>query len=158
MLFTDGSVCTRTGLGFGSYLLLLESELKLSVPVLKKRILVKRFSDTSSTKLELQTLLWALSEIPITKDKLLVYTDSQNIVGLPSRRVRLEQNDYRSKKNIRLKNYELYQDFYRITDLYNLEFMKVKGHKASKEKDSLDRVFTLVDRVSRDSLRESLRA
>jgi ribonuclease HI len=114
---------------------------------------VRRFEHTSSTKLELQTLLWALGDIQALGSRVIVYTDSQNIVGLQGRRDRLEQNDYRSKKNRRLNNYKLYQEFYRMTDQLDCEFVKVRGHRVSNQKDDIDRLFTLVDRASRNALR-----
>jgi ribonuclease HI len=87
-----------------------------------------------------------------------VYTDSQNIMGLQERREGLEKNDYRSKKNRRLNNYMLYQEFYRITDQLNCEFIKVRGHQVSNQKDDIDRLFTLVDRASRNALRGDTRS
>ena len=152
MLFTDGSVDTLSNIGYGAYLTV--SETCLSLDSLKLNVKVKRFEHTSSTKLELQTLLWALNEIKAFEGKIIVYTDSQNIVDLKRRRGRLEQNDYRSKKNRRLNNYELYKNFYRITDELDCKFVKVRGHKVAKQKDDLDKIFTLVDRASRKALRK----
>jgi ribonuclease HI len=120
---------------------------------MRTRVKVRRFEHTSSTKLELQTLLWALSDIQALGSKVIVYTDSQNIMGLQGRRDRLEQNDYRSKKNRRLNNYKLYQEFYRMIDQLDCEFVKVRGHQVSNQKDDIDRLFTLVDRASRNALR-----
>lgn len=151
MLLTDGSVNTQSNIGYGAYLAL--SELGLSLDVLMTRVKVRRFEHTSSTKLELQTLLWALSDIQASGSKVIVYTDSQNIVGLPGRRERFEKNDYRSNKNKRLNNYELYQAFFRMTDQLDCELVKVRGHLASNQKNDIDRLFTLVDRASRNALR-----
>ncbi len=151
MIFTDGSVNTHSNIGYGAYLAV--SERGLSLDSLRPRVKVRRFEDTSSTKLELQTLLWALSDIQALGRRVIVYTDSQNIMGLQGRRDRLEQNDYRSKKNKRLSNYELYQEFYRMTDQLDCEFVKLRGHQASNQKDDIDRLFTLVDRASRNALR-----
>jgi ribonuclease HI len=155
ILFTDGSVNTRLHIGYGAY---------LAVPgpgrwsdELMAQVKVKLFTQTSSTKLELQTLLWALSEIPVSVCKLLVYTDSQNIVGLPARRERLEQRDYRSNKNVRLGSSELYREFYRLTDLLDCELVKVSGHRSVKQKDEIDRLFSLVDQASRKALRQATR-
>jgi ribonuclease HI len=114
---------------------------------------VRRFEHTSSTKLELQTLLWALRDIQALGGKVIVYTDSQNIMGLQGRRERFEQNNYRAKKNRRLNNYELYQEFYRMTDQLNCQFVKVRGHQVAHQKDDIDRLFTLVDRAARKALR-----
>lgn len=151
MLLTDGSVNTQTNIGYGAYLAV--SECGLSLDSLRASLKVKRFEHTSSTKLELQTLLWALKDIQAVASRVIVYTDSQNIMGLQGRRAWFEQNDYRSKKNNRLKNYELYQEFYRMTDQLEFEFVKVPGHQRSNQKDDIDRLFTLVDRASRDALR-----
>ncbi len=155
LLFTDGSVNTHLNIGYGAYLSVAEHG--LSLEVLRSRVKVRRFEHTSSTKLELQTLLWALSDIQTLKSRVIVYTDSQNIMGLPGRRDRFEQNDYRSKKNRRLNNYKLYQEFFRMTDQLDCEFIKVRGHKVSNQKDRIDRLFTLVDRASRNALREDNR-
>ena len=151
MLFTDGSVNTQSKIGYGAYLAV--SEPGLSLESLKKCMKLKRFEHTSSTKLKLQTLLWALSDIQALENKVIVYTDSQNIISLPGRRDRLEKNDYRSKKNKRLNNYELYQKFYRMTDQLDYELLKVHGHKASSQKNDIDRLFTLGDRASRNAQR-----
>ena len=151
MLFTDGSVDTQSKIGYGAYLAV--SEHGLSLDSLRECVKVKRFEHTSSTKLELQTLLWALKDIQALKSEVIVYTDSQNIMGLPGRRERFEQNSYRSKKGRRLNNYELYQEFFRMTDQLNCRFVKVRGHQVSNQKDDIDRLFTLVDRTSRNALR-----
>ena len=151
MLFTDGSVNTQSKVGYGAYLAV--SERGLSLDSLRECMKVRRFEHTSSTKLELQTLLWALKDIQTLESKVTVYTDSQNIMGLPVRRERFEQNSYRSKKGRLLNNYELYQEFYRVTDQLKCRFVKVRGHQVSKQKDEIDRLFTLVDRASRNALR-----
>ena len=156
MLFTDGSVNTHSKIGYGAYLAVPEGELQLDT--LRTNVKVKRFEHTSSTKLELQTLLWALSDIQALGTRVIVYTDSQNIMGLQRRRDRFEQNDYRSKKNRLLNNYELYQEFYRITDPMDCDFVKVRGHQVSNQKENIDRLFTLVDRASRNALRGDDRA
>ena len=151
ILFTDGSVNTRSNIGYGAYLAV--SEPGLALDSLRTRVKVKRFEHTSSTKLELQTLLWALSEIQAVGRKVIVYTDSQNILGLQERRGRLEKNDYHSKNNRRLKHYELYQAFYSMIDQLDCELVKVRGHQVADQKDAIDRLFTLVDRTSRKALR-----
>lgn len=154
-LFTDGSVNNHSNIGYGAYLAVFKAE--HSLDSLRTRVKVRRFEHTSSTKLELQTLLWALSDIQAMGRRVLVYTDSQNIVGLQGRRDRLEKNDYRTKKNKHLNNYELYQKFYRMTDQLKCEFVKVTGHQVSNQKDDVDRLFTLVDRASRNALRQDNR-
>ncbi len=144
-LFTDGSVNPQRRVGFGAYMTV-SNKNEVS------QIEVKKFENTSSTQLELQTLLWALESIKITTE-LSVYTDCQNILGLPLRREGLEQRNYRSKTGKVLKHSQLYKKFFNLTDKYPCKFIKVKGHKKSFLKDEIDTLFTLVDKTSRDALR-----
>lgn len=145
-------------MGFGAYFVVFD--LGLSIDTLKHTVKVKRFEQTSSTKLELQTLLWALNEMLALANGgnlvITAYTDSQNIVGLPGRRARLEQNNYVSTKNKRLNNYALYQEFYRLTSELNCQFVKVAGHQVGSKEDEIDKLFNLVDRASRHALREDI--
>ena len=157
-VFTDGSVNTQLKVGYGAYLVVYDQN--TPIDSLRDTVKVKRFEQTSSTKLELQTLLWALNEMIVLADErditLTVYTDSQNILGLPSRRARLEQSNYLSSKNKRLNNYEMYQGFYRLTSIIKCKLVKVVGHQASSKKDDIDRLFILVDKASRVALRHYL--
>lgn len=152
MLFTDGSMNPQSKIGYGVYLTI--SEIDQSVDSMKKLVQVKKFKNTSSTKLELQTLLWALKNIKPEGKKVIIYTDSQNIIGLSGRRERFEKNNYYSKNGKRITNFELYQEFFRITDQLDCRILKVQGHKKSNQKENTDRLFTLVDRASRKALRD----
>ncbi len=153
-LFTDASVNPQKNIGFGAYFTLYEEELSLNT--IKPKINTKKFLDTSSTKLELETLLWALQDEVLQNYHIVIYTDCQNILGLESRRVGFEKNAYYTGKNKLIKNHELYKDFYVIVDKLSCEFIKVKGHKAQNQKDGIDKLFTLVDKASRNALREDL--
>lgn len=121
---------------------------------LHRDVKTKKFENTSSTKLELETLLWALSEITPIISEIIIYTDCQNIIGLKDRREGFEKNNYMSKSNKQIKNRELYIEFYKLTDLLRCEFVKVKGHKRNSIKSSIDNIFTLVDKASRVALRD----
>lgn len=151
LLFIDGSVANQQKVGCGAYLVVDEN--KESIADIEDNIKIKIFENTSSTRLELQTLLWALSELCDKTKKVVVYTDSQNIIRLPGRHISLEQNNYKSKKNKLLTNHDLYREFFIVTDQLSCEFVKIKGHKPSIDKDYFDKLFTLVDRASRKALR-----
>ena len=98
--------------------------------------------------------MWAIQEIRTNGTKLTVYTDCQNILSLHDRREKFEKNNYRTGKKILIANHELYKEFFHITDSLDCTFVKVKGHKLSCEKDEIDTIFTLVDKASRNALRE----
>lgn len=151
-LFTDSSVNPQTKVGYGAYLVVVEPDLDWDE--LKSRVKLRRFEQTSSTRLELQTLLWALGEIQLSGLRLKVFTDSQNTIGLPGRRDHLERNDYRSGQGELLINHELYREFYRLADQFDCDLIKVKGHRLSKQKGDIEELFTLVDRASRKALRK----
>ena len=155
-VFTDGSVNTQLKVGYAAYLIVTDQN--GSIDQLKNSVKIKRFENTSSTKLELQSLLWSLQEVISLNSQsdmlITIYTDSQNIISLPERRVALEQNKYFSSNKKRLNNYELYQEFYRLTAILKCELVKVVGHRVSSKKDHIDRVFALVDKASRRALRE----
>jgi ribonuclease HI len=152
-LFTDGSANPQSKIGYGAFLLL--NKLNVSLDEAKSLVKLNRFENTSSTKLELQILLSALNGINPTNCKLIVYTDSQNIIGLAERRARFEKNEYRSKNGKLIASHKLYQEFYSLTDTLKCEFVKVSGHQVSSKKDNIDQYFTLVDRASRNALRTS---
>jgi len=152
ILFTDASVSPQTGTGYGSYLII--SAQDRFQDNFKEQIKVKKFINTSSTKLELQTLLWALNDIDKVQQKITIYTDCQNILTLKARRARFEKNQYHSNKNKLINNYKHYQEFYKITDQINCEFIKISGHSALVNKNEMDKFFSLVDRASRNALRK----
>ena len=151
-LFVDSSADPKSKVGVGAFIMVHENQPTIDLEALQ--VMVQRFEDTSSTKLELQTLLWALGEISTAHKTIVVYTDSQNTVGLLDRRAMLEQNDFLTHKGKPLINNELYRSFYHVTDHVSCQFIKVKGHSASQYKNDDDRVFAHVDRAARKALKE----
>jgi len=75
-LFTDGSVNPRKNIGFGAYLYVKENDDYNAS--WNQNIKVKKFGSTSSTKLEIETMLWALKEMSSSDRALIVFTDCQN--------------------------------------------------------------------------------
>ena len=147
LLFIDGSVNNKTKMGMGGYLMM---------PSLSEdfaNINIRSFANTSSTKLELQTLLWALEEID-EKDTIRIYTDSQNLVNLMARKQQLVKREFQSLKGKPLMLGEQYREFYKKMETRNFEFKKVKGHSPSKERDRITTVFSKVDRAVRKASRE----
>ncbi|MBP1679793.1 MAG: putative nuclease [Proteobacteria bacterium] len=153
LLFTDGSVNTQSNVGYGAYVSVYEGE-PFNADKLPP-IHLKAFEQTSSTKLELQTLLWALEEVKGLGAHIIIHTDSQNIIGLPNRKERFEKSHFLTKKNKLIGNYVLYQAFYKMMDELECTLVKVKGHKLAGDKDEMDRYFTLVDRASREGVRKN---
>ena len=159
-LFIDGSVNPQTGHGFGASLLVASDEIVTHhhhyhpFQELETRIQIHEFTDTSSTKLELQTLLRALAEdVPVSCAPLTVYTDSQNTVGLVDRRAYLEAHNYYTQKGTVLRHAALYQAFFKVLDQRGFQLVKVDGHKKKHHKTGIDRIFALVDQAARKACR-----
>ncbi len=157
LLFTDCSINPKTKLGFGAYFII-DNEHVLDATethtTINSQPKVKKFECSSSTKLELQTIIWALSEMEEIDTQITAYTDSQNVLSLLKRQEKLETNNYISSKNELIRNHELYKEFFIIKSKFNIQFEKIKGHKTSSQKSILDKYFTLVDRASRKALRK----
>lgn len=153
-LFIDGSCNPQKKIGYGSYLLLDDDNYDLEQ--LKSKVVFKKFEDTSSTKLEIQTLLWTLKDLDIKDAQIEIYTDCQNLIGLIDRKEKLQTLDYHSSSGKLLNNSELYKEFFELLDMYEFTLVKVKGHKKNSLKDEIDKIFNLVDKGSRSELRKNL--
>jgi len=156
MLFTDGSVDAKTRIGFGAYLAV--HSMESSLTDLKSKVKIKQFENTSSTTLELQTLLWAMDDALLLHAektiRVAVYSDSQNTLGLLARRNGLEEREYLASNGKQLNNAELYKQFFKAMDQCNCQIIKLDGHKPQHSKSDIDRIFSLVDKASRFALRE----
>jgi ribonuclease HI len=169
-LFTDVSLDPQRKLGIGAYLLVPTTFLE-TVPQdiergeISTQLRLRMFAETSSTKLEVQTVLWALENYRaefngIDLGSLRVHTDSQCIAGLLGRRAGLEANGFLSRRSRRpLTNAPLYRAFYAAFDELGFELIKVAGHSRSCSHDTMHRIFSYVDKeVRRACRREGLLA
>jgi ribonuclease HI len=161
-LFTDVSLHPKLRSGVGGYLVVPSSFLMGSPgnrtrAEVAERLVLRRFQNTSSTELEVRTVLWALEEYQKEKcpgpGHLQVYTDSQCLTGLLKRRPGLEDTAFISKRTNRpLKNAPLYCRFYQFYDELGFEIIKVAGHTRSGSQNLVQRIFSWVDREVRKAL------
>lgn len=162
-LFTDVSVNPQRKLGVGGYLLVPVSFLEVDPHDIRQedvsaQLVTGRFLETSSTQLEIQTVLWALEEVRerltcSALGKLQIYTDSQCVAGLLRRREGLTRNDYIVKRSGRtLAHAPLYRAFYAAYDQFGFQLIKVPGHARSDTHDTVQRIFSYVDREVRKGL------
>jgi len=163
VLFTDVSVNPQSRLGVGACLLLPVQFLntpceEIDRTELSENCFSKRFTDTSSTLLELQTVMWGLSlymdkVAKALRGDLQLYTDSQCVAGLSKRRWSLESKRFHSlKTGLPLANASLYRDFFIISDELGFEVVKIVGHSRASTHDSLKRIFSVVDKYARREL------
>jgi len=160
VLFADASVNPVLKLGIGACLVLPASFLDFPFPRIEKseiagRITLRRFEATSSTKLELETVLWALGRHrKRSKGSLNVYTDSQCIGGLLKRKPGLLGRDFLSlTTNLQLRNSPLYRKFYALHDELVFKVIQLDGHSRAWARDTAHRIFSIVDREARRALK-----
>lgn len=163
-LFTDVSVNPRLRLGVGACLLLPLQFLnvprhELDPAGLSGQIFYRRFTDTSSSKLEMQTVLWGMeiyrAQVPDpVRGELQLYTDSQAVTGLLGRRAHLEENRFLSgRSGLPLDNATLYGKYFATWDELGFEIVKTTGHSRASSHDSIQRIFSIVDRGARRTLK-----
>jgi ribonuclease HI len=163
LLFTDGSVNPPRRIGVGVALLVPADWLDRKVDdfaaaEVASHCHMKRFAETSSTQLELDTVLWALNEIAPGEGSLTLCTDSQCVVGLPARRQRLEAAEFVSGgSDAELRHADRYREFFRRQDARAFTLMKLTGHADFRYQDAAQRIFHFVDREARRQLKRWLR-
>jgi ribonuclease HI len=163
-LFTDVSVNPQRQVGVGACLLvplqlLATPPHEIDREGLGAHLQCRRFIETSSTILELQTVLWGLAQVrkdfPDTARRdLHLYTDSQFVVGLSGRRAGLERRSYlATRSGCLLSHAPLYSEFYAASDELDFAVVKVTGHVRAATRDSVQRIFSIVDQGSRRELK-----
>ena len=142
--------------GVGGYLIVPESFIKtpsnlIKISELDEILVLRRFENTSSTKLEIQTVLWALEEYCIGSTisgsgKLHIYSDSQCVEGLLPRMARLESNGFHCRGGNRLfKSASLYGKYYEFYDRLKLDAIKVADHIRFPSSNTVQRIFFFLD-------------
>ena len=162
-LFSDASADPTTKWGVGAYLLIDQNDIALLSQPKNEKILIERLrfhneTQTSSTKLEIQTLLVALGDYhkEAENSALQIYTDSQAIMGLLKRRVSLTQKNFVSKRSgTELTLADLYRQYYAFYDAHPFFVIKLKGHSNSSDVVSPEQqIFSILDQQVRKKLRE----
>ncbi|NVN92757.1 MAG: ribonuclease H [Desulfuromonadales bacterium] len=162
-LFTDVSVNPQRHMGVGACLLVPVSFLDRDPQQVERtevfaKLRFRRFEETSSTKLEVQTVLWALGEYraefgSVDPGTLRVYTDSQCVAGLLGRRAGLEGTSYIARRSAHaLRNATLYRAFFAAHDDIGFTLFKVAGHARARSHTTVQRVFAHVDQGVRREL------
>lgn len=164
-LFTDASLNPGLNIGVGGYLLVPESLMtipadRIDLSELDKNLVLRKFENTSSTKLEVQTVLWALEQYCIGSSgpqpgKIHMYSDSQCVTGLLPRRARLESSGFHCKGGQRLlKNASLYRNYFEFYDQLLFDVTQVKGHTPSRSRNTVQHIFSFIDKQVRKALKQ----
>ncbi len=166
-IFTDVSINPQLKTGIGACLVLPLQALETGPEMIdrddiSRKVSFRKFENTSSTKLEIETVLWALDKFVesavVAPKRLVLFTDSQCIAGLTSRRGKLEASGFTGRSSgSELHHATLYRRFYELQDKYGFEIVKVTGHLRSADHDTIHRVFSIVDRSVRRELKSLMK-
>ena len=149
-VFTDGSSDPASGKGSWAGIILCND---------KKNVISGMKEDSSQHKMELFAVLECFRfiekkcQIPET---ISIYTDSEYVQKLPSRREKLEKNSFITQKGKPVVYNALIKELYAYLDKYPVELIRVPGHqkKGSSEISDYNRE---VDKLSRKILRKEIR-
>lgn len=165
LIFCDSSFDAESRTGVGGRLIISSRELSSQILIADLRVTTKLFTNTTNTRLELTTILWALSffkrsfsEKKANKPcypNAKVISDCKTILDLPSRRDLLQKREFKSKRtNKPLSNADLYKKYFLLYDEIRPEIIWLKGHTSSRHHDVIQSLFSHVDKTTRAKLRK----
>ena len=130
-IYTDGSCHTQLVIGAWGAIVLVDD---------KKVVLSAVETDTTHNRMELLGVIRAveyLEENNLAGNIIEVYSDSQYVVNLLSRKTRLKQNNFITKKGTPIQNSDLVQKLIQQIETHDINFTKVKAHQ--KDGDAMNR-------------------
>ena len=164
LIFCDSSFDPKSKRGVGGMLLLSCNELSSQIAIEDLRVRTRVFTAATSTRLEILTVLWAFSlfkkKFPAGRannphgSDITIISDCKTISDLRSRRDRLQEAGFKSKKSgKRLSNADLYKKYFLFYDEIKPEIIWLKGHASSRYHDVIQSLFSHVDKTTRARLR-----
>lgn len=111
--------------------------------------------NTTNIRAEIISLLHLLLKLTPTK-KYTVYIDCKSIINCLDKKTKLITNNFKNKKGKTLSNADLYEKkFNTIGD--NVVLKHIKGHMPTKQMNSDNKKFGLLDRFVRKCLRKKIK-
>jgi len=148
IIYTDGSCHTdyRTG-AWAAIILHNSKEIELSGVV----------NDTTHNRMELYAVISAFEYIlkhSKPTELINVYTDSQYVAGIESRKEKLRLSDFKTKAGNYIQNVDLVKNLIEYTEVLQAKFIKVKAHQKKTKERNINRE---VDKLSRKLVREEVK-
>ncbi len=128
-IYTDGSCHTQYKVGAWVAILLINGEKE-------QQMLSGTVLNTTHNRMELTAVIKALEYLKENfRDvtMLMIYSDSQYVVGLPAREEKMAGNRFTGKKGKELPNADLVKELLSYSRLFIVEFVKVKAHQKKKD-------------------------
>ncbi len=146
-VYTDGSCHTEYKIGAWAAIIFIAG----------KEIVLKNIEkDTTNQRMELSAVLNVLDYIKNNKlddSKIVIYTDSQYVVGIEGRIEKFKSQNYKTKKSEPIRNEDLVRQLVSFIENGNINFVKVKAHQKETKQKNYNRV---VDKLCRKLVREQV--
>ncbi len=170
IIFTDASTSPQMKIAVGAFLCIdkknmteyTEYSIKTLSTKLSNKIVYTEYKSKKSTWSEIKTAINALHFVRKnfgTDLKIELYTDCQSFCDLMGeRKEKLKKNNFITRTGKVLQNAALYQELFEITEKIEIQIFKVKGHHAATHLLTLqEKIFVVLDKLSRKKLRETLK-
>jgi ribonuclease HI len=154
-VFTDASFDPQLKRGVMGYLQIDANHIEHASD---KELIVhtEMIAEPTSSRMELRAVLWALESVVAKGKPIALYTDYEAVVKLMDRRKKLEEKNFKSlKTGLALANADLYLRLFELFDMTAPEIYWLKGHKPKPERGPTDHLLSLVDKKTREILRNS---
>lgn len=146
-IYTDGSCHTQLKCGAWAAIIYLNNDEHIIKGIAK---------NTTHNRMELQAIINAVQFLILNKisfNKIEVYTDSQYAVNLTTRKQRILENNYLTKKGTQLQNTDLLKELYTLFETMPLKLIKVAAHQPANINGNHNR---RVDLMVRALMRETI--
>ena len=165
-VFIDAATSPQAGIAIGAFICLNPQQIneldQLSIASLSKQLAsivrYRKYTSNKSTWSEIKTAIHALNAIYEKRQgvgRIEIYTDCQNLCDLMGvRKEKLQKNNFMTKSGKIFQHAKLYKELYAIVENRHVHVFKVKGHHLSSQKITwYERVFSVIDKLSRKKLR-----
>ena len=165
-IFTDAATSPQTSVAVGAFLSIdercignyAEFSMDMLSDVLCDKVVYIEFVSNKSTWSEIKTAIHALDSVlknSLPDCKIEMYTDCQSLCDLlGKRKEKLEKNKFMTRDGKLLHHANLYQELFALTEQLNIQIFKLKGHHPKSHHQTVqERIFTLLDKLTRQRLR-----
>ena len=144
IIYTDGSCNPKHGVGAWASLLFIDES---------KVVLTGTEEQTTHQRMELQAVIKSfeyLAQANLLSRVVALYTDSQYVTGLSSRKMKLKASGFITRKNVPIRNADLVRILIEYSEMMNVQFIKVKAHQKNDDQNSNREVDLLARKIVRE--------
>lgn len=146
VIYTDGSCNPRHGIGAWAAILFIDKN---------KFVLTGVEEQTTHQRMELQAVIKSfeyLAKTNVLPRVMELYTDSQYVAGLSSRKMKLKASGFMTRKSMPIRNSDLVCVLIEYLEMMNVQFIKVKAHQRNGDQDKNREVDLLARKIVRERI------